>query len=155
NPDTAPRGGSYFLPPLEAAAKSMGVKLHSAPVRHGVDVEGAMAALARNAGSGLIVLPDNFTSVNRRLIIAVAAQHKTPAIYPFRFFATDGGLLSYGADLIDGYRQISTYVDQILKGADPAELPVRSPDRFNLTVNLRTAKALGLTVPRIMLARAD
>jgi putative tryptophan/tyrosine transport system substrate-binding protein len=155
NPDTAPSGGSYFVPPLEAAATSLAVRPIAIPVRNPTEIESAFAAIGREPGGGLIIMPDNFTTVHRGLIVALAARHRVPAIYPFRYFATDGGLMSYGADLIELYRRTPSYVDRILKGANPAELSVQAPTKLELVINLKVAKTLGLTVPRIMLARAD
>jgi putative tryptophan/tyrosine transport system substrate-binding protein len=155
NPETAPSGGSYFLPPLQAAAVSLAVRLNAAPARDPAEIEGILAALGREVGGGLVVMPDNFTSVHRGLIVSLATRYRVPAIYPSRYFATAGGLVSYGADLLDLYRRVASYVDRILKGARPADLPVQSPGKIELVINLKIAKALGLTVPRLMLARAD
>jgi putative tryptophan/tyrosine transport system substrate-binding protein len=155
NPDTAPNGGSYFLRPLESVAASVGATAVALAVSNPTEIESALAALARQPDTALIVMPDLFTTVHRELIVSLAARHRMPAIYPFRYFATDGGLMSYGADLIDLYRRTPSYIDRILKGARPADLPVQSPTKFEMVINLKTAKALGLTIPRIMLARAD
>ena len=155
NPGTAPSGGSYFLPPLEAAAASIAVKSLAMLVRSAAEIEPALEALGREPGGGLIVMPDNFTSVHRGLIVAQAAKHRVPAMYPFRQFATEGGLMSYGADLLDLYRRVPSYVDRILQGAKPADLPVQAPAKIDLVINLKTAKALGLTVPRLLIARAN
>ena len=125
------------------------------PVRSAADIEPAIAALGREPGGGLIVMPDNFTTINRALVIAQAAEQRVPAIYSVRHFATDGGLIAYGADLLDLYRRTPFYVDRILKGATPAELPVQSPAKFELVINLKTAKALGLAVSPLMIARAN
>jgi putative ABC transport system substrate-binding protein len=155
NPETAPGSGSYFLRPIEAAAASLSVKTLAAPVRDPAQVETALADIGREPGGGVIVLPDNFTAVHRAAIISLAARYRVPAVYPFRYFATDGGLISYGADLMDLYRRSPTYVDHILRGANPADLPVEAPRKIELVINLKAAKSLGLTVPRIVLARAD
>ena len=155
NPETAPTKGSYFLPPFEAAAKSAAVTPLTISVRARDDIDPALAAFGREPGSGLIVMPDNFSSLHRKLIIAQATKQRMPAIYPFRYFAVDGGLMSYGADLIDLYRRSALYVDRILKGAKVADLPVQAPIKFDLVINLKAAKALGLTLSRNMLARAD
>ncbi len=155
NPATAPNGGSYFLQPVEAAAASIAVKSRGMPVHSAVEIAPALAAFGSAPGGGLIVMPDNFTTVHRGLIVAQAAQHKVPAIYPFRQFAIDGGLMSYGADLLDLYRRTPAYVDRILKGAKPTDLPVLAPAMFDFVINLKAAKALGLTVSRFMIARAN
>jgi putative ABC transport system substrate-binding protein len=155
NPATAPASGSYFMPPFEAAAKSLGVSPRPMPVGGPAEIESALAGLGREPNGGLIVMADNFTSNNRGPIVAQAARHRVPAIYPFRYFATEGGLMSYGADLLDLYRRVPSYVDRILKGASPADLPVQAPAKTNLVINLKAARELGLRVPRIMLARAD
>ena len=156
NPDTAPGGaGSYFLGPLETAAGAMKMKSAATPVRDVAGIDQALASIGREPGGGLIVMPDNFTAVYRAPLIAAAARNRVPAVYPFRYFATDGGLVGYGADLHDLYRRTATYVDRILKGTSPGDLPVQAPAKFELVVNLRAAKALNLTVPRILLARAD
>jgi putative tryptophan/tyrosine transport system substrate-binding protein len=155
NRDTAPGGGRYFLQPIETAAASIGLRAVATPVVDPRQISGVLTEFARRPGGGLIVMPDNFTTVHRRAIIAHASQHRLPAIYPFRYFATEGGLMSYGADLIDLYRRTPAYVDRILRGAKPADLPVQAPTKFELIVNLKTAKELGLTAPRILLARAD
>jgi putative ABC transport system substrate-binding protein len=155
NPASAPSRGSYFLPPFEAAAASIGVKSLAMPLHSVADIEPAIAALGREPGGGLIVMPDNFTTINRALIIAQAAEQRVPAIYSVRFFATEGGLIAYGADLLDLYRRVPFYVDRILKGAKPAELPVQSPAKFELVINLKTANALGLAVSPLMIARAN
>jgi putative ABC transport system substrate-binding protein len=125
------------------------------PIGSLADIDSALAAFGREPGNGLIVMPDNFTSVHRRSIVERAARYRMPAIYPIRYFATAGGLMSYGADLVDLYRRAPTYVDRILKGASPADLPVLAPAKVDLVINLRAARELGLTVPRIMLARAE
>ena len=155
NPASAPSRGSYFLAPFETAAASIAVKPIAMPVHSAADIKPALTALGREPGSGLIVMPDNFTTINRALVIAQAAEQRVPAIYSVRHFATDGGLIAYGADLLDLYRRTPFYVDRILKGAKPAELPVQSPTKFDMVINLKTAKALGLMVSPLMVARAD
>ena len=155
NPDTASARGSFYLAPLEAAAASFAVQPFMMPVRRPAEIEAALAALGREPGGGLIVMPDVFNSVHRGLIVAQAARSRVPAIYPFRYFATDGGLMSYGADLLDLYRRVPTYVDRIFNGVNPADLPVQQPAKFELVINLKIAHELGLNVPRIMIARAD
>jgi putative ABC transport system substrate-binding protein len=155
NPDTAPSKGAYFLPAFEAAAGLNGLTPSAIPVRTPDEIESALAAFGREPGSGLIVMPDNFTSLHRRSLIAQASRQRMPAIYPFRYFASDGGLMSYGADLVDLYRRTGAYIDRILKGAKVIDLPVQAPTKFSFVINLKAAKALGLTLSRNMLARAD
>jgi putative ABC transport system substrate-binding protein len=155
DPETAPGGGFFFLRPMEAIAASFSVTLNPAPVRDSAQIESVLARLGREPGGGLVVMPDNFTSIQRGLIVELAARHRVPAIYPFRYFAAAGGLMSYGPDLLELYGRVPSYVDRILKGAKPADLPVQSPERTELVINLNVAKALGLAVPRIMLARAN
>ena len=111
--------------------------------------------LGRESGSGLILVPDSFMSVHRDLIVSLTAQFRIPAIYPYRYFAEVGGLVSYGVHAIDQFRRASEYVSRILRGAKPADLPVQAPTKFELVINLRTAKALGLVIPRILLAGAE
>ena len=125
------------------------------PVHDAVEIERTIGEFVREPNGGLIVLPDATTLVHRGLIIALAAQHRVPAIYPFRDIVVDGGLISYGVDIIDQFRQAAGYVDRILKGAKPAELPVQLPTKFELIINLKTAKALGLDVPLLLQQRAD
>jgi ABC-type uncharacterized transport system substrate-binding protein len=127
----------------------------AAPVRDTSELESVVAAQAREPNGGLIVMPGGFLNVYRAEIISLAARYRLPAVYPFRFFTELGGLLSYGNDFLDNYRRAATYVDRILKGEKPSELPVQAPVKFELTINLRTAKALGLDVPPTLLARAD
>jgi len=118
-------------------------------------MERVIEQFARESNSALLILPDIFTLTNRQSIIALAARHRLPAIYPFRYFVAIGGLISYGIEVLDTYRQAASYVDRILKGAKPAELPVQLPTKFELVINLKTAKVLGLDVPPTLLARAD
>jgi putative tryptophan/tyrosine transport system substrate-binding protein len=115
----------------------------------------AVAEFARHSNSGLVIVSDSFVVVHRELIMGLAARHRLPAIYPFRYFATEGGLASYGVDRDDSYRRVATYVDRILRGAKPADLPIEAPTKFELVINLKTANALGLTVPPTLLTRAD
>ena len=155
NPETAPSKGAYFLPSFKAAAKSHAVTPLAIPVRSPEEIDSALAMFGRELGSGLIVMPDNFNTVHRRLIVAQSTRQRMPAIYPFRYFAADGGLMSYGADLVDLYRRTASYVDRILKGAKVMDLPVQAPTKFELVVNLKAAKALGLALSRNILARAN
>ena len=153
NPDTAPFA-HMFWQPVEDAAPSFDVEPMQAPVRDVGEIERTVAAFARQNG-GLMVLPDVSTTNHRDLIIALAARHRLPAVYPYRHFAASGGLMSYGSDLADVYRRAASYVDRILKGAIPGDLPVQAPAKFELVINLKTANALGLTVPPLWLGRAD
>jgi putative tryptophan/tyrosine transport system substrate-binding protein len=154
NPDTAPFA-RLFWQPVEDAAPSFDVKPIQAPVREVGEIEHAIETLARDGNGGLIVLPDISTTNHRDLIIALGARHRLPAVYPFRFFAANGGLISYGSDVADVYRRAASYVDRILKGDKPSDLPVQTPTKFELVINLKTAKALGLTVPISMQQLAD
>jgi len=155
NPDTAARSLSFFLPPVEAVAASVAVEPIVSPVRGPAELDSAIADLARDEGHGLIVIPDPFMSAHRARIIEQAARLKVPAIYPFTYYATEGGLVACGADMLDLYRRTSVYVDRILRGGKPADLPVQQPAKVDLVINLRTAEALGLSVPRIVIARAS
>ena len=144
-----------FLRAAETVAPSLGTTLVVVDVQKGGEIEGAIARFLGQANSGLIVLPHPNTIANRRSIHAFAVQHRLPAIYPYRYFAADGGLISYGPDQIDQWRGAAIYVDRILKGEKPADLPVQTPTKFELVINLKTAKALGLEIPPTLLARAD
>jgi putative ABC transport system substrate-binding protein len=155
NPEVAPGGGSFYSQPVQAAASSLAVESTLAVARNTTEIEAALAVVSRDAESGLIIMPDLFTTNHRELIVRLAAQHRLPAIYPFRYFATGGGLMSYGIDIVDLFRRAAVYVDKVLRGANPSELPIQQPERFEFVINLKTARALGLTVPRILLARAD
>jgi putative tryptophan/tyrosine transport system substrate-binding protein len=154
NPVTAPYAESY-LGPFKAAAASLAVEMIAAPVRDSSELESAIAAQARAPNGGLVVMTDSFLVAHRAEITSLAARYRLPAVYPFRFFIELGGLLSYGNDLFDSFRHAATYADRILKGATPNELPVQAPVKFELVINLKTAKALGLTVPPALLATAD
>jgi putative tryptophan/tyrosine transport system substrate-binding protein len=155
NPDTAARSLSFFLPPIEAVAASVAMEPVVMPVRGPAELKSAIADLARDESHGLMVIPDIFMSVHRARIIEQTARLKVPAIYPFSYFATEGGLVGCGADMLDLYRRTSGYVDRILRGSKPADLPVQAPTKVDLVVNLRTAEALGLSVSRIVIARAS
>ncbi len=156
NPDTAPYW-EYYSHPFEEAARSLAVEPRTIRVGTKLDIERAITSLADAADSSLIVVPDIFTAKkdNLDLIVSLAARHRLPTIYPYRFMAAAGGLISYGIDSVDLWRRAPIYVDRILKGAKPAELPVQLPTKFELAVNLKTAKALGLTIPESFLLRAD
>jgi putative ABC transport system substrate-binding protein len=152
NPET--HSGQYWQS-MEAAAPSLAVQFNRAPARQTAGIESAVADLAREPNGGVLVMPDAFTLAHRELIVALTARHRLPTIYPFRAFVDTGGLLSYGIDQVEIYRQAASYVDRILKGEKPAELPVQAPTKFELIVNLKTAKVLGLDVPWILQQRAD
>jgi putative tryptophan/tyrosine transport system substrate-binding protein len=140
---------------LQAAASSPGVELSPINAGEPAEIERAIAAFAREPNGGLIVVVSSWATVHRDLILALAVKHRLPTIYPYRYFVANGGLISYGPDLIDQYRRAAGYVDRILKGEKPADLPVQAPTKYELVINLKTAKALGLDVPGTVLARAD
>ena len=154
NPATTPYRDIY-LNPFKAAAASFALEAIAAPVHDTSELESVFAAQAGGLNAGLIVMPDGFLNVHREQIIALAARYRLPTVYPWRFFAELGGLLSYGNDQSDNFRRTATYVDEILKGAKPSELPVQVPVKFELVINLKTAKALGLSVPLSLQQRAD
>jgi putative ABC transport system substrate-binding protein len=155
NAETAAGGGSFYARPAQETASTLAVESTIASARDAAEIETAFVTLSREKDSGVVVLPDSFTTHHRELIVRLAAQHRVPAVYPFRYFATEGGLMSYGINVVDIFRRAAAYVDQVLRGAKPSDLPVQGPDKFEFVINLKTAKALGLTVPRILLARAD
>jgi putative ABC transport system substrate-binding protein len=153
NPDLpAP---STFMPYFETAARSLKVEPIIASVHSDAEIETAIFALGREPGGGLVVMPDQWTLVHRVPILLAAARNNVPAVYTVSELARDGGLLSYGVDLVDNYRRAASYVDRILRGAKPGDLPVQFPTKFEMVVNLKTAKELGLTVPQSILLRAD
>ena len=154
NPETATYA-DYWLNPFKAAAPSFAVEAIAAPVRDASELEPVIAAQPRQPNGGFIVMPDSFNDAHRVEITSLAIRYRLPSVYPFRFFAEAGGLLSYGLDRSDNFRRAATYVDRILKGAKPGELPVEALLKFELVINLKTAKALGLEVPAQLLARAD
>jgi putative tryptophan/tyrosine transport system substrate-binding protein len=150
NPNTA-----LYLRAIEPAAASLALQLAVTPVNDAAEIERTIEAFARQPNGGLLVMPDPLTITHRKLIVASAARHRLPAAYPYRLFAASGGLLSYGTDRVDLYRRAAAYVDRVLKGAKAGDLPIQQPTKFELVINLKTAKALGLTVPPALLARAD
>jgi putative ABC transport system substrate-binding protein len=154
NPDTA-TGSAVYMPSLETAARSLKVVPITAPVHSDVEIETAINALRREPGGGLVVMPDVFTNVHRAPIISAAARNNVPAVSWASTFARDGGLLSYGGDPVDLYRRAATYVDRILRGEKPGDLPLQFPTKFEMIVNRKTATALGLAVPPSILLRAD
>src|SRR5215813_12867471 len=152
NPDSAPL---FYAKAVEAAAPLLSVKPFAAEVHDADEMEGVIEQFARASDGALLVLPDLFTATNRQSIITIAAHHRLPAVYPFRYFVTGGGLMSYGIEMLETYRQAASYVDRILKGEKPADLPVQQPTKYETVINLKTARALGLDVPPTLLARAD
>jgi putative ABC transport system substrate-binding protein len=153
NPDLPPV--SAYMPSFEAAARSLKVAPIIAPVHSDVEIETAIVALGREPGGGLVAMPDLFMFVHRAPIILAAARNNVPAVYTLSDFARDGGLLSYGVEQADPFRRAATYVDRILRGAKPGDLPVQFPTKFEMVVNLKTARALGLAVPPSIMLRAD
>jgi putative ABC transport system substrate-binding protein len=153
NSGTAPH--VVFLRAVEAAASSLAVTVTAANVHNAQEIEQAIPAFGNEADAGMIVFPHPLTIANRSLISALAVRHRLPAIYPYRYFATDGGLISYGPDQIDQWRGAASYVDRILRGERPSELPVQAPVKYEMAINLKTAKALGFDMPATLLARAD
>src|SRR5262245_22846792 len=154
NPDTAPYYYLY-LRSFEAEPRSIAVEVTAAPVRNTAEIEEAIAKLGREPGGGLIVAPDAFSIVHQHLFIRLAQQHRVPAVYFLRTSVAQGALMSYGPDVYDNFRRSASYVDRILKGAKPADLPIQQPTKFELAINLKTAKALGLQIPDKLLALAD
>jgi putative ABC transport system substrate-binding protein len=154
NPATATYAEIY-LNPFKAAAVSFAVEAIAAPVRDTSELESVVAAQAREPNGGLIVMPDTFMTAHRAEVVALAARHQLPAVYPQRHYVEAGGLLYYGFDFTDNYRRAAAYVDRILKGEKPSELPIQAPVKFELTINLKTAKTLGLDVPMSLQQRAD
>jgi putative ABC transport system substrate-binding protein len=153
NPDATL--ASVYMPSFERAARSLKVVPITARVHSDAEIESAIIALGRESGGGLVVMPDVFNAAHRAPIISAAARNNLPAVYSLSLFTRDGGLLSYGVDQVDTWRRAASYVDRILRGAKPAELPVQLPTKYEMVVNLKTAKALGLTVPQSILLRAD
>ena len=154
NPDAGPYAEKY-VQSIVPVAPSLGVNLVVSPTRNPAEVDRAINAVVGDPKGGLIVNPDAFTTASRSLIVSLAARYRLPAVYPYRFFVVDGGLLSYGHDSNEPWRRAPSYVDKILKGASPADLPIQQPTKFELIINLKTAKTLGLTIPRELLDRTD
>jgi putative ABC transport system substrate-binding protein len=154
NPQTAPYAGS-FLRSIETAGPLLAIQPIAMPIQDAGTIEKAIEAFTRETNPSLLVLPDVTTTVHEKLIVKLAAQHRLPAIYPWRHYVTAGGLMSYAADLPDLWRRAASYVDRVLKGEKPANLPVQQPTKFELVINLTTAKAVGLTIPASLLATAD
>lgn len=153
NPKTAAGAGRYFIPPFRVAAQSMQLEPAELSVQDPGDFDKVIASIG--PASGLVVMPDSYNVVHRGRIIALAARHRVPAIFPYRYMAKDGGLISYGVDLTDMYRRAASHVDRILRGRHPSELPIQAPVKFELVINNRTARQLGIEVPPRLLARAD
>jgi putative ABC transport system substrate-binding protein len=156
NPETA-LAYAYYQQPFEAAARSSGVEPTAAPVRNEADIERVFASLENRPKAGLVMLPDIFTATPQtlKLVITLASRYRVPTVYPYRYMVAAGGLIAYGVDPVDLFRRAPAYIDRILKGANPAELPVQLPTKFEMAINLKTAKALGLEVPPSLLGRAD
>jgi putative tryptophan/tyrosine transport system substrate-binding protein len=154
NPDTSPQS-NFFMRSIEAAGSSLGINVTATPVRATADIEPAIANFARQPNGGLILPTDPFTFFRFQLIADTANRHSLPSLGPWPEYVRDGGLMYYGINLVDQFRQAATYVDRILKGEKPGDLPVQNPTRYQLVINLKTAKALGLTIPETLLATAD
>jgi putative ABC transport system substrate-binding protein len=154
NPATAPFA-EYYLKPFRAAALSLAVEAISAPVKDESELEARIAAQAREPNSGLIVMPEAFLNAHAAQVTTLAARYRLPAVYPYRFFTQEGGLMSYGNDLRDSFRRAASYADRILRGEKPDELPVQLPINFELAINNNAAKGLGITIPELFLLRAD
>jgi putative tryptophan/tyrosine transport system substrate-binding protein len=152
NPNTAPL---FYAKAVEAAAPALSLKPFAAAVHDADEMEGVIEQFARASDGALLVLPDLFTATNRQSIVAIAAHHRLPGVYPFRYFVAGGGLMSYGIEMLETYRQAAAYIDRILKGERPADLPVQQPTKYETVINLKTARALGLEIPPTLLARAD
>src|SRR5437868_445061 len=155
NPETAPLRGTFYLREFENAAATLGVKPITNFVHNEADIEAPIAALGQAPNNGLIVAPETFTTAHRKLFIALADRNRVPAIYGLRQFPETGGLMSYGPDTIDTVRRAAGYIDRILRGEKPADLPVQAPTKFEFVINVKTAKALGLTIPEAFFIRAD
>jgi putative ABC transport system substrate-binding protein len=155
NPGAASAGGSYFLRVFERAAEALSVQPIVVPFHDPTEIESVIAKLKQAQAGGVVVMPEGSTLVNRDILLGLASRLHVPTVYPFREFPASGGLMSYGADVEDQYRRAAGYVDRILKGEKPTDLPVQAPTKYELVINLKTAKALGLTVPSSVLARAD
>lgn len=155
NPQAAAGGGSYFLHSVDAAVSTFKVQALMALVHDGEEIEASFAALAREPDAGAVLLPDIFTAAHYEMVVALSARYHVPTVYPYRFMVESGGLISYGVDIENLFERAATYVDRILKGANPADLPVQAPTKFELVINQKTAKTLGLTVPYTLLVNAE
>ena len=154
NPATA-APPKFYMPSIQATASSLAVQVSATPVHAKDEIEGVIAALSRDPGGGLIVMPDFFTSSNHDLIIALAARYRVPTIFNDPIYAESGGLIAYGTDFPELFRRAAEYIDRVLKGAKPGELPIQQPTKYELVINHKTAKALGLTIPELVLSLAD
>jgi putative ABC transport system substrate-binding protein len=154
NPEVG-NNSSSFIQAIEAAAQPLGVRSIVRPLKETAEIEQIISSLSRVGNGGLIFLPDAFTAANYQAIVSLVARQNVPAIYPFHFFSAAGGLMSYGGEVEQVYRQAASYVDRILRGARPGDLPVQAPTKFKLVINLRAAQSLHLEVPPTLLARAD
>lgn len=155
DPKTSPGGGSYYLRLVQDAARSIAVETITTPVHDAAEIERTIEAFARVPNGGMLIQPDVTIHNNRALIIALAARYRIPAIYTFPFYVTEGGLASYGVDVVDLHRRAAVYVDRILRGEKPGQLAVQAPVKYELAINLKTAKALDLVLPPMLLGRAD
>jgi putative ABC transport system substrate-binding protein len=155
NPETAAGAGSYFLASFEAAARSLKVASITAPVYSEVEIDAVITSLGSEGGAGLVAMPNNFMLVHRAPMMLLAARNNVPAVYWNNVFPREGGLISYGPDPVDIFRRSASYIDRILRGAKPADLPVQLPVKFEMALNAKTAKALGLAAPQSLLLRAD
>ena len=155
NPQATAGGGSYFLRPIDAAASAFKVKAAMALVHDDNEIEAAFANLASNSSAGAVLLPDIFTVAHHQRVISLAERYRVPTVYGYHFMAEEGGLISYGVDLNNLFERAAGYIDRMLKGANPADLPVQAPTKFELAINRKTARSLGLTIPATVLAIAD
>jgi len=153
NPKSTPF--DYFLRSAKTIGPSLGIEIVPMPVEDAVNIQSSIEGFAREPNGGMVLLPDSTTVTHRGLVISLAAQHRLPVVYPVRIFVKDGGLMSYSTDVVEQSRQAASYIDRILHGTNPADLPVETPSKYETTVNLKTAKALGLDVPPSLLVRAD
>jgi len=155
NPETTVDAGQFYIRPFESAAGSFNVSARAAPVRNSQEIEAAIVELARKPNGALIPVPGSFLASRHHEIIQLVATHRLPALYPFTYWARGGGLMSYGIDTSDLFKRAASYVDRILRGARPGDLPVQAPTKFEMVLNLKTARTLGITIPPMLLARAD
>jgi putative ABC transport system substrate-binding protein len=155
NPETAAQRGAVFLDPFLAAGRTLGIATKAAEVRSPSDIDNSLAALAASPGGGFVAIPDPFLAGNSTRIVEQAARLRLPAVYPYRYYAAQGGLISYGVDNVELFRQSAEYVDRLLRGATPADLPIQQPTRFRMTVNLKAARGLGLELSPTFVAEAD
>jgi len=155
NPETAALRGAVFLDPFLAAGRTVGVATSAAEVRSPPDIDAALGSLAASPGAGFVAVPDAFLAGNSDRIVEQAAKLHLPAVYPYRYYAAKGGLISYGVDNVELFRQSADYIDRLLRGATPGDLPIQQPTRFRMTINIKAARGLGLTLPPTLLAEAD